>query len=125
MTVVDASAVLALIFEEPGSAMVLAQCRGALFSAVNLDEILHKVARHGLDPAAVEEQLTKLQIIVVPFDAGQARVSAALHPRVHGTDTSFADRACLSLALATGGAVLTADTKWRTLGLDLDIRLIR
>jgi PIN domain nuclease of toxin-antitoxin system len=67
----------------------------------------------------------KLQITVVAFDAGQARVSAALHPRPHATDTPIADRACLSLALATGGAVLTGDTDRVRLGLDIDVRLIR
>ena len=111
MTVIDASAVLALVFEKLGCAVVLASCRGALLSAVNLYEGLYKVARRGLDPVA--------------FDAGQARVSVALHPRLHGTDTSVADRACLSPALATGCAVLTGDTDRVRLGLDIDVRPIR
>lgn len=123
--VLDASAVLAMIFGEAGGKSVLTSSRGALLSAVNVDEVLHKVARRGIDPAAIEEQLLRLGLLVTPFDIDHARASAALYARLRGTDTSFADRACLSLAMLTGRPVVTADAKWMELGLNLDIRLIR
>ena len=123
--VIDASAILAMIFDEAGGDMVADVCDGAMLSAVNLDEVLHKVARRGVDPMLVETQLSRLGIAVVVFDARQARVSAALHARLAGTDTSFADRACLSMGLMLNTTVLTADAKWMRLGLDVDIRLIR
>lgn len=126
MTVIlDSSAVLAMVFGEPGGGHVLSKSRGALLSAVNADEVFHKVARKGIDRRDVETQLTKLAVEITAFDTAQARLCAALHPRVAGTDRSFADRACLSLGMATGWPILTADDKWLTLGLDLDIRLIR
>lgn len=123
--VIDASAILAMIFDEAGGDMVADVCDGAMLSAVNLDEVLHKVARRGVDPMLVETQVSRLGIAVVAFDARQARVSAALHARLAGTDTSFADRACLSMGLMLNTTVLTADAKWMRLGLDVDIRLIR
>ena len=55
----------------------------------------------------------------------QSSISAALHSQLTGTDTSFADRACLSMGLMLDATVLTADAKWMGLGLDVDIRLIR
>jgi ribonuclease VapC len=123
--VIDASAILAMIFDEAGGDMVADVCDGAVLNAVNLDEVLHKVARRGMDPILVETQLSRLGISVVAFDARQARISAALHSQLTGTDTSFADRACLSMGLMLDATVLTADAKWMGLGLDVDIRLIR
>ena len=46
--VLDASALLAVILEEPGSAIVIAAARGATASVVNLDEVLHKSPRRGI-----------------------------------------------------------------------------
>lgn len=123
--VIDASAILAMIFDEAGGDMVADVCEGALMNAVNLDEVLHKVARRRMDPVVVETQLSRLGISVIAFDARQARVSAALHAKLAGTDTSFADRACLSMGLMFDATVLTADATWARLGLDIDIRLIR
>ena len=123
--VIDASAILAMIFDEAGGDMVADVCGGAVLNAVNLDEVLHKVARRGMDPILVETQLSRLGISVVAFDARQARISAALHSQLTGTDTSFADRACLSMGLMLDATVLTADAKWTGLGLGVDIRLIR
>lgn len=124
-SVIDASAVLAMIFDEAGGDMVADVCEGAILNAVNLDEVLHKVVRRGIDPILVETQLSRLGISVVAFDGRQARVSAALHSQLTGTATSFADRACLSMGLMLNATVLTADAKWTGLGLDVDIRLIR
>ena len=123
--VIDASAVLAIVFDETGADVAVASCRGALLSAVNLDEVLHKSARRGIPGSEVDEALARLEVSSRAFDAAQARVSADLHPQVEGTNTSFADRACLALALTERRAIVTADSKWTSLGLPLDIRLIR
>jgi ribonuclease VapC len=123
--VLDASSILAVIFEEPGADIVIGHSDGALLSAVNLDEVLHKSARRDIAGSDVEQQLTKLGIVIVPFASADVRIAAALHPRVDRTGTSFADRACLALGIATGGPIFTCDGKWLNLGLDLDIRLIR
>lgn len=123
--VLDSSAILAMIFDEPGADAVLAQCPGGLLSAVNLDEILHKVARRGMDPLSVEEYLAEAGVTVVPFDHVQARQTAALHPQVYGTGTSFADRVCLALAMTAQKPVLSSDAAWVNLGLNVDVTLIR
>lgn len=123
--VLDASATLAIVFEEEGAEIAIAESAGALLSAVNLDEVLHKSARRGIAITDVEKQLGKLGLIIVPFDIVQARLSSGLHPRVDRTGTSFADRACLALGLSTGRQVLTSDGKWLELDLGIDIRLIR
>ncbi|HEX8554035.1 MAG TPA: type II toxin-antitoxin system VapC family toxin [Sphingomonas sp.] len=123
--VLDASAVLAVIFEEAGADIVLASSRDAKLSAVNLDEVLHKSARRRIAAHDVEAQLDRLLIAITPFDMHQARVAAQLHPRLQGLGISFADRACLALAHVTNRSVLSADKDWAALDIGIDIRLIR
>ena len=48
----DASAVLALLFEETGAEVVRAQLRTGVIGAANLAEVLAKLSDHGL-PAGV------------------------------------------------------------------------
>lgn len=123
--VIDASAVLAIIFDERGADVAAASCRGALLSAVNLDEVLHKGERRRISADEVQMALRRLEIRCRAFDEPQAIASAALYPKVQGTDTSFADRACLALAMVERCPLITADGKWRKLALPIDIRLIR
>ncbi len=123
--VLDASSILAIIFEEAGADAAIDESDGALASAVNLDEVLHKCARRNIAAKDVVRQLSNLGIEIAPFDSAAARVTADLYPRVARTGTSFADRACLALGSMTDRPILTCDGKWMKLGLDLDIRMIR
>jgi ribonuclease VapC len=123
--VFDASALLAVVLEEVGAGIVLAEARNSIVSAVNLDEVFHKGVLRGVPIEEVEEQVARLEIEVRSFDVPQARVASELHPRVHRLDISFADRACLALGLITGRTILTADRAWTRLDLGIDIRLIR
>ena len=95
--VMDASAVLAILFGERGADVAAASARGARLSTVNLTEILEKIARRTGTCDAVLPTLAELKIDIVPFDQHQARLAADLKPRV-GKNDSFADRACLSLS---------------------------
>ena len=122
--VIDASAVLAILFDESGSDIAAASAQGAQLSAVNLTEVLEKVARNSGDADAVPGTLERLEIMTVPFDARQAWIAAALKPRV-GNNDSLADRACLALALDRALPVVTGDRAWADLDIGVDIRLIR
>ncbi|MEH3100087.1 type II toxin-antitoxin system VapC family toxin [Sphingomonas adhaesiva] len=123
--VIDASALLALLFNEPGADMVLELVRGASLSAVNMDEVLHKCARRGMDAGAIVSHLARLELDIRAFDHMQARISAALHPRAQPIGLSFADRACLALGTVMQAIVLTADRDLSTFDAAIDIRLIR
>ncbi|MEH3122890.1 MAG: type II toxin-antitoxin system VapC family toxin [Sphingomonas phyllosphaerae] len=126
MTIVfDSSALLALLFDEAGSDVALPFVRGALLSAVNLDEVLHKCVRRGIDAGAVLDSLRRLEVVIASFDSEQARVSAALHPRAQALCLSFADRACLALGIVHRATVVTADRVWQAFDGDVDVRLIR
>jgi ribonuclease VapC len=128
--VLDASALTALIFEEPGADRVEAAIeRGALVSAVNWAEVLTRLVAGGGDPhemAAIAlpgGPTTHLQL--VPYDDEQARETARLIRYTHSLGLSLADRAALGLAGLRRLPVLTADRAWRSLRLPIKIEMIR
>ena len=123
--VLDASALLAFLFQEEGSRAVAAALEGSCMSAVNLSEVLGIFARDGKDTHIVAGWLRQLPVEIVPFDREVAAGAAALRYQTDRHGLSLGDRACLSLGLARGLPVLTADKVWKTIGLPLDIRLIR
>lgn len=125
MMVLDASALLALLFAEPGHEQVAAHLRGALISAVNLSEVLSRFARDGHPVTEISTTLRALPIRVVAFDEEAAQHAAALTRLVRAKGLSLGDRACLALARTHNVPALTADQAWLGLKLNIDIRLIR
>jgi PIN domain nuclease of toxin-antitoxin system len=124
-TVIDSSALLALLWSEPGHQTVLAAIDGAAISAVNMAEVASKLADRGVTGAAVSSTLARFPIEVVPFDERQALRTGTLRNATRRLGLSIGDRACLGLALAEGAKILTADRHWAQLDLGVDITLIR
>jgi PIN domain nuclease of toxin-antitoxin system len=115
-TVLDASAVLALMNEEKGADHVARELSGAWISAVNLSEVAAKLVDRGISEDVVDAHIGDLDIEVAGFDRDAAMATAALRA-ILPRHLSFGDRACLALALAIGGKVLTADREWLNLKL--------
>ena len=121
--VLDASAVLALLQEEPGADEVEGLLDGALMSCVNLAEVLQKAEQHGVESEGLEFDLEALGIEFSDFDLALARPTAeAWSP---GSGLSLGDRACLALAGRIGGTAVTTDARWAHAGLDVELHLIR
>ena len=110
--VLDASAVLALLFDEPGAAKVRGSVHGGLLGTVNLAEILAKLVNRGLPLDEAAKAVTMLGMEVVPFSEAHARASGAMQPHTHPVGLSLGDRACLALALDRGLPALTAERRW-------------
>jgi PIN domain nuclease of toxin-antitoxin system len=123
--VLDASAVLAFVKSERGGEIVGAHMNGGLMSAVNYSEVLKKSAEHGGSVEVTAELLEQAQIVVVPFGTSEAKQAAAIWPSVRKDGVSFADRACLMLAIMKGATVLTADKRMASTDLQVKVRLIR
>lgn len=129
--VLDASALLAYLGNEPGADLVAdAIAGGAAISTVNLGEALSTLAARGSDPADVASGLTDRGLLdgaiaVEPFTTTDAIEVARLRPLTHSAGLSLADRACLALARRLSTPVLTADQAWTGLTLDVDVRPIR
>lgn len=123
--VLDASAVLALLFDEPGAEFVAGHIPNSLISAANYAEILAKAVDRKQSLAATIAQVGRLQLSHWPFDAEQAATSAALRESTRAKGLSLADRACLSLALTRSLPVLTGDRRWKELDIGITVELIR
>ena len=123
--VLDASALLAAINNEPGGERVKPLLRRALVSSVNLSETAAVLLAIGVAATTVRSGLSQLGVTTVPFDDALAFAAADLRPLTRPAGLSFGDRACLALALQRQLPVLTADRAWTRVGLGLEVRLIR
>ncbi len=74
--VLDASAVLAVLQDEPGSETLRKLLPEALVSAVNQAEVLAKLMHHGMPAAEAQSAFDALHLEVVAFDAELAAISA-------------------------------------------------
>lgn len=124
-SVLDASAVLALLFGEPGAEAVADLiAKGAAVSAVNLSEVATVLVRRELDVDGIIQVLVQ-QVAVEAFTDADALCAASLHPAGAKFGLSLADRACIALARRLGSNAATADQAWSGLDVGVEITMIR
>jgi PIN domain nuclease of toxin-antitoxin system len=123
--VLDASALIADIYGEKGTAVVHPHLSKAMISCVNLTEVATRMADSGTPLDQVEENLKGIGVQIIPYDEELAFIAAALRAKTRAYGLSLADRACLALAMREKLPVLTADTAWKKLSVGVKITLIR
>ena len=123
--VLDASALMAVLREEPGASAVEAVLDRAAISAVNLSEVQAKLVERGTAAKIAWSSLIDLDLDVVDFDVPQAKVAGDLRRLTRIQGLSLGDRACLALAQALGLPAMTADRAWAGLEVGIEIRTIR
>lgn len=122
--VVDSSALIAFVKDEPGADVVQEALSDAMVSAVIFAECLSKLANQGYDADTARTRFLTAGLIVQPLALQDVERVLSLHAlALRGV--SLADRVCLALALDRGVPVLTGDRVWADLGLMLEVRLIR
>lgn len=125
-SVVDSSAVLILVQDEPGAAEAASVvAAGALISSVNFSEVVAKLADWGITEREIRARLARLVLQIVDFDADQALRAGMLRQVTRAAGLSLGDRACLALAQGRDLPVVTADRSWRSLNIGVEIRLLR
>jgi ribonuclease VapC len=118
MRVFDASALLAVLGQEPGADIVTEQleAQDGVVASVNYAEVLTKLLDRGLDEATAQVTWRSLGLTVHPVDERLAAAAAALRPTTKALGLSLADRCCLALAQQLGNVtVVTADRPWKAL----------
>ena len=125
--VLDASALLAALLDEPGRERVDAVISGAIMSTVNLAEVVGHFARLGADRSAIDLLLGGLPLTFVEPDTELA-VEAGLMRSVGETaGLSLGDRFCLAQAKRSESVAVTADRAWQGVAakLGVTVELIR
>jgi PIN domain nuclease of toxin-antitoxin system len=123
--ILDASALLAFLHNEPGAERVRIALDTAQVSTVNWAEVLQKSLRRQVDITGMQEEFTEIGVTFEPFTPNQAELTALLWDKTRKFGLSLADRSCLALAIEKDAVVLTADRAWAKLDLGIEIQLVR
>ena len=121
--VLDSSALIALIWGEPGGDKVNPRVDGALISAVNLTEVGDYFLRHGGSLSGLDKALRELPIKVVPAETEAALAASDLYILTRAAGLSLGDRFCLALGRRLGRPVLTADRAWGRIADAVGVRV--
>ena len=124
--VFDASAILALFFNEPGKKKVkmLLSRSNSIMSSVNLAEVVSKIIDNETNADEVLETIEALEIEIVPFDVELALSVATLRRPTAHLGLSLGDRACIALAIREKATAVTSEKSWLSLA-NCRVELIR
>ena len=128
--VLDASAFLALAFDEPGAEAVSTLLEATVaVSAVNWAEVLTRLVDEGASIEAAGRRLRLLraanEVEVVAYDRDDAEETAGLREATRTRGLSLGDRACLALAKKLGVPAVTADRRWLEVDISVTVETIR
>jgi ribonuclease VapC len=124
--VLDSSALIALLGLETGHERVAGLVSGSIVSAVNLAEVVNKLAHETPSEPAVRQILAPMELTVVDWSEEMAYRSAEFTPFIKSHGLSLGDRACLTLAKQLHATAVTADRAWRrTPSLGVRVMLFR
>lgn len=124
-TVLDASALIALLWEEPGAEKVEPLLGRASISAINWAEVLQRYRAHDIETAGKRESVEALGVSIESFEPEDAETVAELWRPTRSDGLSLADRACLALARRLEVTAHTADRAWRRVQVGVRVVLIR
>jgi PIN domain nuclease of toxin-antitoxin system len=122
-TILDSSAILALLLEEAGAAEVEAALDGALISTVNLAEVVAALARDGNPEGEVRDIVHALALTAIAPDEAMAIDAGLLRTATGAAGLSLGDRFCLALARRLGAPVITADRAWLKVAAEVGLRI--
>jgi PIN domain nuclease of toxin-antitoxin system len=124
--VLDASAILAIVFQESGAEKLTVEIlKDAVVSTVNLAEVQAKLIKKGFPPDEAWEDALSLVVTEKPFTREQARIAGDLITVTESRGLSLGDRSCLALAIALKAPVYTTEQAWKNLTVGVPIHVIR
>lgn len=124
--VLDASALLALLNQEPGAEKLTPELLSdASCSTVNLAEVQAKLVSRGLEAEEAWEAATTPIRDAVAFTSDQARTAGTLVTQTSVLGLSLGDRACLALGISLHCPIYTADKSWKHIKIGVPIHVFR
>ena len=125
--ILDASATLAVILEEPGADVVVEALRSdAAMSTVNVAEVAARLHQDGWTESEVTLVFEALGIEILPFDQEAALLRGKFHTVTRRLGLGLGERACLATGRLEECPVLIADRSWQRLDITgIDIQCTR
>lgn len=123
--VLDSSAVLCLISQEPGADAVAALMQHAVISTVNYAEVVTKLIERSSDPEATAQYLGNMELSVVNYTQAQAFQTGAFRQLTKPAGLSLGDRACLALAAERKAIAVTTDRAWLKVNIGVEVKIVR
>ena len=123
--VLDASALLCLLNDEPGADRVVDVLTRCVIGTTNLAEVVSKLRERGLSLDEVREALGGLHLDVRPLSPSQAMTIGDLRPATKPFGLSLGDRACLALALDLEAELFTTDADLASSDVGVSITDVR
>ena len=122
--VLDASALIAMLREEPGAIKVAHAIADARMSVVNYAEVVSYFIYAGMDQNDIDAMLDPLPVQLVPADKDLARLAGHLRGPTVSAGLSLGDRFCLALAKRKGLPAWTADKEWKRIGGSVGVEVV-
>jgi ribonuclease VapC len=112
VAVLDASALLAFLFDEPGVDPVAGVLSRSAISSANWAEVCQRLLSRNGEPVVARERLVDVGMEIAPLTLEDAEAAAVLHASTRQLGLSLGDRCCLALGGRLALPVLTADRAW-------------
>ena len=114
--VLDASALLSILLDEPGRQRVYSILDNSRIHAVNLAEVIGRLVRSGMPAEMAVAALRDLHLDVeTEFETKQAEFCGCLLGSRRDLGLSLGDCVCLTAAASSGAVAVTADRRWMEL----------
>jgi PIN domain nuclease of toxin-antitoxin system len=124
-TLLDTSAIIALLRKEPGYEILEDLIANSSISSVNLSELVAVLARSGITETEIDEIITDLVPEIIPFSENLAIQAGKLTNQTKGLGLSLGDRACIATGIHHNMTIYTTDKIWQELKAPADIILVR
>ena len=125
--VLDASALIAMLKQEPGGEKVAQVIGDSKITAINYAEVISHFCRAGMPTTEVDAMLRLLPLVIVSADEKLARLAGHLRTLTSSAGLSLGDRFCLALAQLEKLPAWTSDRNWQTFAeaVQVEITIIR
>ena len=122
----DASAILAFLFNERGAEKLTTEILAAAFvSTVNLAEVQTKLVKTGRTVEDAWVDANSLGTLAVPYTSEHAKIAGDLIALTEPYGLSLGDRSCLAVAISLNAPVYTTQKIWKNLNVGVPIHVIR
>ena len=122
--VLDASALVAMLREEPGAAKVADAIADARMSVFNYAEVVSYFIYAGMDQYDIDSMLDPLPVELVAADKDLARLAGHLRGPTASVGLSLGDRFCLAIAKRNGLPAWTAHQEWKRIAKAVGVEVV-